>query len=114
MEVEKWLNPTRTGTCTEGHSEPTEVKGDLSPNTIVNLSNSCLEQKHIHLLSKGPSFSPTSSMDEFVIYKDIYLFVRRVLFKLILGDTKETAVTAIAKQTAEEDLHALQDLIDLL
>lgn len=52
---------------------------DLS---IVNLSDFQLDDNHIKLLKKGLSFSPTSPMNEFEVFKDISLFLRKVIFKL--------------------------------
>lgn len=52
---------------------------DLS---VVNLSEFQLNDEHIKLLKKGLSFSPKSPMNEFEVFKDISLFLRKVLFRL--------------------------------
>lgn len=49
---------------------------------VVNLSKFPLNQKHINLHSKGLSFSPTASMNEFTVFKDLNLFLHKVIFQL--------------------------------
>lgn len=50
---------------------------------VINVSDFKLEKLHIDLLSRGLSFSPTSTMDHFEVYKDLCLFLRRVYYKVI-------------------------------
>lgn len=54
---------------------------DTQDKKVVNLSDFPLNQHHISLLQKGLSFSPTASMNEFEVFKDINLFLRKVIFR---------------------------------
>lgn len=56
---------------------------------VVNLSDFPLNQHHISLLQKGLSFSPTSSMSEFEVFKDINLFLRKVIFRYWHSDHRD-------------------------
>lgn len=48
---------------------------------VVNLTQFPLNAHHLSLLKKGLSFSPKSGMNEFEVYKDISLYLRKVIFK---------------------------------
>lgn len=52
-------------------------------NTIINLSNFVLQDRHKKLLQKGLSFSPTGVMNQFKVFKDITLFLRKVYEKQV-------------------------------
>lgn len=83
---------------------------DLS---VVNLSDFELNNDHIQLLKKGLSFSPTSPMNEFEVFKDISLFLRKVLFKL--WHNKDTAAFETPELNLDKDeKEAIDNLISLL
>lgn len=50
---------------------------------IINLSNFPLASRHIQLLQRGMSFSPVNVMDEFNVYKDVTLFLRKVYLRYL-------------------------------
>lgn len=84
---------------------------------VIILSKFKLEERHHSLLSKGLFFSPVTSMDEFTVYKDINLFLRKVVFQLFhAGQKTDTPQIEVVSMTAEEkELHlALENLMALL
>ncbi|XP_073414883.1 uncharacterized protein [Dendrobates tinctorius] len=62
-------------------------KRNLGPSTskydnkVINLSDFCLSDVDLRLLSRGLSFSPTSRFDLFDTVKDLHLFARSLLFR---------------------------------
>lgn len=75
------------------------------------MSDCYLGERHIALSSKGLSFSPVDQMDHFEVYKDLFLLLRRVCFKLIfLGREKldqKDEVDKIQDKTALDHLVSL-------
>lgn len=79
---------------------------------VVNLSSFPLELRHVQLLQRGMSFSPVSNMEEFTVYKDVVLFLRKVFFRsLYQQDDRETEINP---QPDLDDQHALAILNSLL
>lgn len=80
---------------------------------VVNLSSQNLSPDHISLLAKGMSFSLTSAMDEFTVYKDITLFLRKVFLRS-LYDGKDGVSTAntIIDSDDQNALDILNSLLD--
>lgn len=58
----------------------------ISNNTVINLSDFVLHERHIKLLKRGLSFSPMNTMNDFVVYKDICLFFRKVYLRQVHQD----------------------------
>lgn len=52
-------------------------------NTVINLWDVDLQERHTMLLKRGLSFSPTNLMSNFEVYKDIVLFLRKVYLRQI-------------------------------
>lgn len=79
---------------------------------VVNLSNIELTPDHISLLQKGMTFSPVNNMDEFTVFKDITLFLRKVFLRSLYDCTDNTAAPAIPLDV--DDQKALDILNSLL
>lgn len=79
---------------------------------VVNLSDYELTPNHISLLQKGLSFSPVSNMDEFTVYKDIVLFLRKVFLKSLYTESDIPTDTTMSPNTDDEQ--ALEILNSLL
>lgn len=60
------------------------MKMPLSLN-VVNLTNFTLNESHISLLKRGLTLSPSTGVNEFEIFKDLTLYLRKVLLKLQYG-----------------------------
>lgn len=80
---------------------------------VVNLSEFHLTEVHINLLKKGLSFSPTSSMNEFEVYKDVSLFLRKVLFRLWHAKRLNDPLTSESSLDKDEK-EAIECLVALL
>lgn len=79
---------------------------------VVNLSDFQLEERHHKLLRKGLSFSPTSRMDHFEVYKDLCLFLRRVVSP---SSTRgKQAINDPIGETHPMDTVAIDHLVSLL
>lgn len=72
----------------------------IPDNKVINLSSFNLETRHTQLLQRGMSFSPVSDMEEFTVYKDIVLFLRKVFFRSLYqkGETEEPPLDADDQQ----------------
>lgn len=85
---------------------------DQHSKTIINLSEFKLEERHRKLLEKGLSYSPTGSMNEFEVYKDITLFLRKVyLRQLHQRPTQDEDENLPTKSQDDEDLDILTSLL---
>lgn len=80
---------------------------------VINLSNFKLEKRHIYLLSRGLSLSPSTGMDHFEVYKVPCLFLRRVYLKLLYSD-KSSQNSELASGINFNDTEALDQLVLLL
>ncbi|XP_073465173.1 NACHT, LRR and PYD domains-containing protein 3-like [Aquarana catesbeiana] len=98
-ESEKTLNGISSSTST-----------DMS---IVNLSDFQMDSNHLKLLQKGLSFSPTAPMNEFEVFKDINLFLRKVLFKLWHHNNPDNKSTPDSNLDKDEN-EAINNLMALL
>lgn len=79
---------------------------------VINLSGFELEDRHLDLLRKGISFSPTSRMDHFEIYKDLFLFLRKVYYKILYSEKQAT--DGSIQETNPTDIVAIDQLVSLL
>lgn len=75
---------------------------------VINLSSFPLALRHINLLRKGMYFLPTNTMDEFNVYKDIALFLRKVF--LWYTDPSDTTITTDSRD--DEILQILNSLLE--
>ncbi|KAM5140434.1 alpha-2-macroglobulin-like protein 1 [Mantella aurantiaca] len=65
-----------------------------------------LNKDHVSLLNKGLGFVPTCGGDEFEIYKDLQLFLRRVNLKLLYGRDKVPPIdSSLLLDNRPEDQH---------
>lgn len=78
---------------------------------VVNLTDFPLNEHHISLLKRGLSFSPKSAMQEFEVYKDINMFLRKVIFRSWHLNRENTDTK---KSVNQEEQEALNNLILLL
>lgn len=78
----------------------------------VNLSDFTLTPDHISLIQRGMSFSPVTNMDEFTVYNDITLFLRKAFLRS-LHERKDNQPTSTMTVDAE-DQRALDILNSLL
>lgn len=78
---------------------------------VVNLSNHPLSPDHINLLAKGMSFSSTSAMDEFTVYKDITLFLRKVFLRSLY---EREGGTSTVNTILDSDDQKVLDILNLL
>lgn len=60
------------------------------------------------MLEKGLTFSPMQTLDKFTLTKDVYLFFRKLVFKLLHKQPP------LPHGLLESDQQTLQDLLDLL
>lgn len=81
--------------------------------SIVTLSDFQLKDNHIRLLKKGLSFSPTSPMNEFEVFKDISLFLRKVLFKLWHSRGPDNTLT-LESNLDKDEREAINNFMSLL
>lgn len=79
--------------------------------TIINLSIFKQEKRHLALLSRGLSFSPSADMDEFEIYKDLNLFLRRVYYRSLYSD--RPSEPNVTREPSTGDTLALKQLESL-
>lgn len=79
---------------------------------VVNLTDFPLNQHHISLLQKGLSFSPTATMSEFEVFKDVSLFLRKVIFRYWHSDRGDQS--AEMDEQSKEERDSLEALIALL
>lgn len=80
---------------------------------VVNLSDFPFNQHHISLLQKGLSFSPTATMSVFEVYKDVSLYLRKVIFRYWHSERGNKQTVEIDKHTKEER-ESLEALVALL
>lgn len=78
---------------------------------VVNLTKFPLNVHHLSLLQIGLSFSPKSGMNEFQVYKDISLFLRKVIFKY-WHSARHNKLQI--NQSDKEERAALDTLVSLL
>lgn len=101
----------------EGCDAPALPMSPATDMQVINLLNFPLEERHIKLLSRGLSFSSSTSMDEFIVYKDIRLFLRKVIFHIWHGGHKDSTQTGGSLPETPEDKEersALENLVALL
>lgn len=79
---------------------------------VINFSSFPLESRHTSLLQKGMSFSPMNTMDEFIIYKDVVLFLRKVFLRFLhMCRTDSNAITTNTTSN-DEILQILNSLLE--
>lgn len=108
-------------TRTHNHQEPktTSIEGSASECPmiedlkVINLSNFKLEKRYTDLLSRGLSFSPSTGMDLFDVFKDVCLFLRRVYFKLLYSD-RSSEMNTQTSGVDSNDMEAIDLLVSLL
>lgn len=80
---------------------------------IVNLSDLELTPDHISLLQKGMTFSPVNNMDEFTVFKDIMLFLRKVFLHFLYDRTDNTAAPVMSMDVDDQKaLDIMNSLLD--
>lgn len=79
---------------------------------IINLSKFKLNKSHIDLLQRGMSFSPTNQMDEFTIFKDVTLFLRKVFLRFIHTGKPAPETDINTKNQDDEMLAILNSLLE--
>lgn len=79
---------------------------------VVYLSDFERTHDHISLLQKGMSFSPVANMDEFTVYKDVALFLRKAFLRSLYEGKGSLAVATLPLD--EDDQLALDTLNSLL
>ncbi|KAM4034751.1 uncharacterized protein ACNLHF_021439 [Anomaloglossus baeobatrachus] len=89
----------------QNNEEQEEVVREDVPGPVNLASNA---QDEISLLSKGLSFSPTKTLDKFELTKDVYLFCRQLVFKLLYHQP------GVIDTLPMEDRQAFRDLLELL
>lgn len=55
-----------------------QVNTDLS---IINLSSHHLSKEEVSVLKKGLNFCPSQNLDKFEIYKDLQIFICKLILK---------------------------------
>lgn len=85
---------------------------------IINLSSHPLSGDESEVLHLGLTFSPDEEADRFQLIKDLHLFARRLMYKVLYdkdqGDTLVQGNNSSALENITfEDLKALQDLMEL-
>lgn len=66
----------------------------------------------MQILSKGLSFSPKQNMEEFTVFKDINLFLHKLLFRFL--HEQRSSSHAASKTLQEDNKKAIEDLLALL
>lgn len=107
----------KQGRCPDQKSE--EPERSLTRRTsgtdmrVINLSNFLLAQRHTDPLQRGMSFSPTSHMDEFNVFKDVTPFLCKVFLRF-LHTNRSTASEGIDTSNSrdKEILEILNSLLD--
>lgn len=108
--MERQRDHRQKGESTE--SKEVEVMSIGEDWKVIDPSSFRLETRHIQLLRKGMSFSPTDNMDEFMVYKDVVLFLRKIFFKALYSQ-EDNSLTHTS-QPEEDNEIALNILISLL
>lgn len=54
------------------------TNADLS---IINFSSYSLSEEEVSVLKKGLDFCPSRNLDKFEVYKDLHLFIRKLILK---------------------------------
>lgn len=75
---------------------------------VINLSSHILSEEEKLVLKKGLNFCPTHNLDKFELYKDLQLFVRKIILKKLYHKQ-----SANPDRTTQEN-QALDQLISLL
>lgn len=83
----------------------TEPQGGLQ---IINLSEYVLTDMELKVLQKGLTFSPMQPLDKFLLTKDIYLFCRQLMFKILYHRP------SMADQLPADEQQIFRDLLDLM
>lgn len=77
----------------------------------MNLSSVDLTADQVQVLKLGLTFCPSTDLDRFQLIKDIHLFARRLLFKVIYDKTPSLeSSTSTSGEPSEAELRALADL----
>lgn len=88
---------------------------DLS---IINLSSYPLSEYETSILKKGLNFCPNYTLDKFELYKDLQLFIRKIILKkLYQKENTRTNYTPLENQALDQLITLLKesntsDLID--
>lgn len=86
-------------------TNPGVVRGLNEQNLqAVNLSDYVLTHIELQVLQKGLTFLPTQTVDKFTVFKDLFLFCRQVMFKVLYHQP------FIMEHLAIEDRQPFQDL----
>lgn len=81
---------------------------------IVNLSFVSLTDEQTHVLKLGLTFCPSTDLDRFQLIKDIHLFARRLLFKIIYDKPSVSEPSdSPPLELSDTELQALDDLMQL-
>lgn len=84
---------------------------------VINLSDLVLTPDHIKLLKKGMTFSPVTNIDEFTVFKDITLFLRKIFFRSLYTNTDNAfdpiESIGVEDQKVLDILNSLLDEIDM-
>lgn len=74
---------------------------------VINLSKFKLSKRHFDLLQRGMSFSPTSQMDEFTVFKDVTLFIRKVFLRFIHTNSSGPMIAKDTTTSQDEEVLAI-------
>lgn len=82
----------------------------------MNLSSHHLIPFEVEVLQKGLSFCPDKGMDVFDVIKDVHLFSRKLLLKVLVDKSKTTKpnYAELFKGYTVADFRALKDVILLM
>lgn len=83
---------------------------------VVNLSSHPLIQHELEVLKRGLSFCPDKDMDVFDVIKDVNLFARKLLLKVLVNKpkTSQPNYAEMFQGYTLADFRALKDLILLM
>ncbi|XP_069599809.1 uncharacterized protein [Ranitomeya imitator] len=84
------------------------VTNDTGNLQIINLSSYILTDEEIRVLALGLSFSPMNRLDKFTLIKDVYLFCRKLVFKLMYHQP------SIVDSLPHDERQVFSDLVQLL
>lgn len=85
---------------------------------MINLSSVSLTPDQISVLELGLFFCPTQKVDQFKLIKDLNLFARKLLLRILFDKSKSStnlqSIPAPPSQTMSlKDIRALEDLMEL-
>ena len=80
---------------------------------VVNLSSCELSVDQISVLELGLSFCPTQNIDAFELIKDINLFSRKLMLKILFYKPKTNFDNPLWQQMSLDDIKAVEELMEL-